>query len=154
TEETERYTMRDLMSAEWIDEFSAERYRPMLRLLDNHDFEFLRSQPGVTPRHLARLRAQRRRIFRGYLHYLNADFGRVCMALKQVIAESGEDRPDLAKLLLRHQAQFSWGILRVQVRLVLYTLGLCQVDATALMSLFEGMRQELRSLVPIALGAR
>lgn len=79
---------------------------------------------------------------------MNADFGRVCTALKQLIAESGVDRPDLAKLLLRHQAQFSWGVVRVQCRLVLFSLGLGKVDVSSLMSLFEGMRLELRTMVP------
>lgn len=36
-------TQSDLpLNAEWIDELSIERYRPMVRLLDERDLEFLR----------------------------------------------------------------------------------------------------------------
>lgn len=135
---------------EWTDEVSAERYRPMMRLLDTEDFEFLRSQPGITGRQMAKIRVQRCRIFRGYLRSLNADFGRVCMALKRVIAESGEDRPDLARLLLQHQARFACAMIRVQFRLLLYTWGLGRVDVSGLVKLFDGMRQELMTIAPAA----
>src|SRR5437763_8657862 len=70
------------VTAEWIDELSIERYRPMLRLLDSTDLEFLRTQPGYSPKMESKLRAQRCQIFRGYLRCLSMDFGRVCMALK------------------------------------------------------------------------
>jgi hypothetical protein len=138
------------MPAAWMNEMSADRYRPMMRLLDEEDFEFLRSQPGVTARQVARLRAQRCRIFRDYLHSLNADFRRVAMALKVVIAESGEDRADLAGLLLRRQAQFAWTMIRVQCRLVLFTWGMGRVDVSDLVDLFDGIRLELMSMAPAA----
>jgi hypothetical protein len=122
----------------------------MVRLLDNRDFEFLRSQPGITPRHIARLRAQRCRIFRGYLRALDDDFGRVCTALKLLIAESQQDRADLASLLLKQQAQFAWSMVRVQFRLVLYTWGLSQVDVSGPVRLFDGMRLQLAAMSPAA----
>lgn len=34
---------------DWIMDLSADRYRPMCRLLDESDIRFLRSQPGATP---------------------------------------------------------------------------------------------------------
>ena len=51
------------VTAEWIDELSIERYRPMMRLLDSGDIEFLRAQPGFTPKMVTKLRAQRCQIF-------------------------------------------------------------------------------------------
>ena len=137
-------------SVEWIDDISADRYRPMMRLLDGADFEFLRSQPGVTRLRIVRIRLQRCRIFRAYLRSLNADFGRVIMALKVLIAESEEDRADLARLLLRHQTQFACGMMRAQFRLLLYTVGLGRVDVSVLVNLFDGMRRELITLAPAA----
>src|SRR2546421_261833 len=89
-----------IASREWIEEIAADRYRPMMRILDHGEFEFLRLQPGMTSRQIVRIRIQRCRIFRGYLRLLDADFRRVCGALKLVIAESGEDRSDLARVLL------------------------------------------------------
>src|ERR1017187_6061293 len=108
------------VTAEWIDELSIERYRPMMRLLDGGDLAFLRSQPGYTPRMATRLRTQRCLIFRGYLRCLNADFGRVCAAVKVLMLQSRHDRPDLAAALVRYQVTFACGILMVQFRLFLY----------------------------------
>jgi hypothetical protein len=136
------------VTAEWIDELSIERYRPMMRLLNGADLEFLRSQPGFTPKAAAKLRIQRCQIFRGYLRCLCSDFGRVCGAIKLLMLQSKYDRPDLAAVLLRHQLLFACGVLGVQGRLVLYRFGICGVDVTELVGIFDGMRIELRTLVP------
>jgi len=136
------------VTAEWIDELSIERYRPMMRLLDGGDLEFLRSQPGFTSSMAGKLRAQRCQIFRGYLRCLSNDFGRVCSAIKLVMLQSKHDRPDLATALLRNQMMFATGIVVVQCRLFLYRWGLCGVDVTSIVKIFDMMRIELRTLVP------
>jgi hypothetical protein len=138
------------VTAEWIDELSVERYRPMMRLLDGGDLEFLRSQPGFTPGMALKLRIQRCQIFRGYLRCLNTDFKRVCTALKVLMLQSRHDRPDLAAALVRNQVTFASGMMAVQFRLALYRWGLCGVDATSLVKIFDLMRLELRRLVPAA----
>jgi hypothetical protein len=139
------------LTAEWIDELSIERYRPMMRLLDGGDLEFLRSQPGFTPRMATKLRVQRCQIFRGYLRCLNGDFQRVCAAMKVLMLQSRHDRPDLAGVLVQHQAMFAWGMAMVYSRLFLYRWGVCGVDVTSLVRIFDLMRLELRSLVPATL---
>ena len=138
------------VTAEWIDELSIERYRPMMRLLDGQDVAFLRTQPGFTPKMAARLRQQRCQIFRGYLRCLNTDFSRVCAAIKLVMLQSQHDRPDLASALVQHQLQFAMGMAMVQFRLWLYRMGICGVDVATLVDVFDSMRIELRSLVPAA----
>jgi hypothetical protein len=141
------------VTAEWIDELSIERYRPMLRLLDSGDLEFLRSQPGYSPRMEANLRAQRCQVFRGYLRCLNTDFRRVCMALKLVMAQSQQDRPDLASVLVHHQIMFTSGMLAIQARLFLYRWGVCTVDVSNLVQIFDVMRLELRNMMPATVAA-
>ena len=139
------------LTAEWIDELSIERYRPMMRLLDGADLEFLRSQPGFTPRMATKLRIQRCQIFRGYLRCLNGDFQRVCAAIKILMLQSRQDRPDLAGLLVQQQMRFACEMGLVYFRLVLYRSGVCGVDVTGLVKNFDLMRLELRSLVPATL---
>jgi hypothetical protein len=139
------------LTAEWIDELSVERYRPMMRLLDGGDMEFLRSQPGFTPRMATKLRLQRCQIFRGYLRCLNGDFQRVCAAIKILMLQSRQDRPDLAGLLVQQQISFACGMGLVQFRLFLYRWGLSGVDVTGLVRNFDLMRLELRRLVPATL---
>jgi hypothetical protein len=141
------------VTAEWIDELSIERYRPMIRLLDGGDLEFLRSQPGFTSAMASKLRVQRCQIFKGYLRCLEADFARVCGAIKVLMLQSRNDRPDLAAALVRHQATFLWGMSVVQVRLLLYRWGVCAVDVTRLVELFDTMRLELRTMVPSTMPA-
>jgi hypothetical protein len=136
------------LTAEWIDELSIERYRPMMHLLDAGDLESLRSQPGFTPAMAARLRSERCRIFREYLRSLHTDFQRVCAALKLLMLHSRYDRPDLAGVLVHHQLMFECGMVLVGFRLFLYRFGLCGVDVAYLVGIFDRMRLELRRLVP------
>ena len=136
------------LTAEWIDELSIERYRPMMHLLDGGDVEFLRSQPGFTPGMAAKLRIERCQVFRGYLRCLRTDFQRVCAALKLLMLHSRYDRPDLASVLVHQQVKFECGMVLVGFRLFLYRWGLCGVDVTDLVKIFDMMRLELRRLVP------
>jgi hypothetical protein len=141
------------LTAEWIDELSIERYRPMMRLLDGGDIEFLKSQPGFTPKMATKLRVQRCQIFGGYLRCLNGDFQRVCAAIKVLMLQSRHDRPDLAGVLIHHQVMFALGMLSVQFRLFLFRWGVCGVDVSSLVKIFDVMRLELRSLVPANMAA-
>ena len=136
------------LTAEWIDELSVERYRPMMHLLDGGDAEFLRSQPGFTSGMAAKLRIERCQVFRGYLRCLRTDFQRVCAALKLLMLHSRDDRPDLAGVLVHQQLMFECGLVLVGFRLFLYRFGLCGVDVTDLVKIFDLMRLELRRLVP------
>ena len=141
------------VTAEWIDELSLERYRPMLRLLDGADLDFLRAQPRFTPSMEKQLRRQRCQIFRGYLRSLSLDFRRICAATKLVMLYSTDDRPDLAGALMHHQLVFGLTFLQVECSLVLYRWGLCEVNVSGLMRVFDLARVELRSLIPSAVPA-
>ena len=68
---------------------------------------------------------------------------------------SREDRPDLANVLIHQQLMFECGMALVGFRLFLYRWGLCGVDVTDLVKIFDVMRLELRRLVPAtaAMGA-
>ena len=141
------------LDSQWIAELSVDRYRPMLRLLDESDMKFLRSQPGFNSRMEAKLRAQRCLIARGYLRGLETDFRRVCTAVKLLMLQSQSDRPDLASVLMQQQASFALGMAMVNVRLVFYRWGIAGVDVSDLVKRFDAMRVELWSLAPSAMGA-
>jgi hypothetical protein len=96
----------------------------------------------------AKLRAQRTQIFRGYLKSLESDFTRICSAIKLIMLQCKYDRPELAEALIRNQIKFACGMLAVRLRLLLYGWGICGVDVTLLVKLFDCMRLELRTLVP------
>jgi hypothetical protein len=70
------------------------------------------------------------------------------MALKLLIAESQQDRADLARLLLKRQVQFACSMIQVHLRLILFTWGLSQVDVSGPLRLFDGIRIELATMSP------
>ena len=37
------------VTTDWLSELSTDRYRPMMRLLEESDFQFLRTRKGFTP---------------------------------------------------------------------------------------------------------
>lgn len=136
------------VTVDWIEGLSIERYSPMLRLLNQEDLHFLRAQPGYTPQRATKFRIQRCQIFRGYLRQLDSDFKRTCVALKVLMVQSEHDRPDLASVLMRNQMTFAYGMMTVQFQLVFYRYGIGTVDVTGLVKVFDGLRLELRTLVP------
>ena len=148
------YPVVDLPATlDWITELSTERYRPMLRLLSEEELRFMTRQPGFTPKLVAQFRRQRCEIFRGYLRSLSADFTRVSIALKLLMVQASSDRADLAAALVRTRLAFTCALVGAHVHLGLYYFGLGTVNASELLRLFDGMRLELRTLVPSEMSA-
>lgn len=138
---------------DWIDELSTDRYRPMLRLLNGEELDFLSRQPGFSPKLAAQFRRQRSEIFRGYLRSLSSDFNRVAIALKFLMVQANSDRPDLAEALVRSRIAFTFALLNAHAHLLLYSFGLGTVNVSELLRVFDGMRLELRTLVPCDMSA-
>lgn len=129
--------------ADAIPSISADRYRPMFRLLDEGDIRFLLSQPGGSPALIRRLRQQRCRLFRAYLSSLDRDFRVACQVLVQIAAQSTSDRRDLLCALMVSRAKFSLGLFRVRCRLFFYRWDMGNKPVARLLSLFEGLQVEL-----------
>ncbi len=136
------------VSVDWIHNLSVNRYRPMERLLANEDFAFLATQPGYNRKLARKLRADRRKIFRGYLRCLEKDFSRICAALDLLVVESPQDRPDLAAIVWKQRAIFAVGMLGIHVRLALHACGIGSVDVRNLVGAFDRMGSELQRLIP------
>ena len=136
------------VTTEWLTELSTDRYLPMLRLLEEADFHFLRSQKGFTAEMENSLRCQRVHAFRGYLRLLEADFARAAAALQVILAHSACDRPELAFLVFQRKLTFAFGLIGIHIQLVLFRLGVSGADVSSLIRLFDGVRVELRTLVP------
>ncbi len=142
-------TRRDRFSdlnPEWLSTFSIGKYRPMARLLAEEDFEFLASQKGYEPRIARVLRSERRKIFREYLRCLWQDFGRLEAAVRLLIVNSPEDRPELAVALLRQRLMFTRAVVAAEFRLVLHALGLGSVDVRGLVGSVDAMHARVGQL--------
>jgi len=122
-----------------------ERYRPMLRLLDESDSEFVAAGfPGGAE--LRRFRAERRSLFRVYLRNLGSDHARIIGAIRDLLVQSQLDRPDLAKALYRCQCMFALAMISVEFKLFLHAMGIGTVDVRSLVAAVEGLQLQLQDL--------
>jgi hypothetical protein len=141
------------VTAEWIDELSADRYRPMIRLLDGRDIQFLRAQPGFTRAMESDLRPRRCQIMRDYLRCLDLDFNRVATALGLLMVQSEQERPQATAALMEYRLRYEAASAVVRARLFLYRWGIGTVDAAPLVRVFDAIRVELRQVMPSAVPA-
>lgn len=134
----------------WCRNFSVAKYRPMERLFLQDDYEFLAAQPGSKREIVRRLQAERRRIFHRYLRALGRDFDRLLWAAKALVVHSAEDRPDLAKVLLRQTLMFDYALGVTHCRLVLQGFGIGTVDVRPLVGALDAMRLQFSSAAQCA----
>ncbi len=123
------------------------RYRPMERLLDESDFEFIAAQ-RIAPKMVSQLRNERRKIFRAYLRSLRMDYSRLTFTLKKVMLDSAVDRPDLAKVLFENKVLFTKTLMRVEFQLAVHSFGVGTVQINGLVEALDSMRRQLQVLAP------
>ncbi|MBZ5594931.1 MAG: hypothetical protein LAP39_22030 [Acidobacteriia bacterium] len=130
--------------------FSPERYRAMERVLAKADENFLSSHPGCTRQMKKSFRKMRIAIFRGFVHLLSEDFNRICKAIKLRMITSDVDRSELAAVLIKQQFRFTMGMIYVECKLTLYSLGWKGIDASGLVQSLDAMRAQLQALSALA----
>ena len=130
----------------------AARYAPMQRLLDEGEYRFLAAHPAFGKTRARKIRAERRDIFRAYLRCLGRDYARVCASIRMVMMESGIDRPDLAKALLRNRTIFTAALVGIEFRLALHACGVGTIDVRPMVASLEGMRRTLENLANAGVG--
>src|SRR5579872_1045130 len=123
--------------------FSPSHYTTMRRLLDFSDESFLRTA-GWSQASIRKFRKSRITIFRAYLNQLSYDFRRISNALKLLMVCSKVDRPDLWRLLAKQRLTFTFAMLSVKCRLVLFQFGWSQVDAHDLVQSLELIYSQLQ----------
>lgn len=132
---------------EWLSTFSAQRYRPMLRMLAADDYEFL-STSGMDREAVHRLRTERREVFRAYLSNLERDFDRLHGAARTLLFASEIDRPELASRLVRMRIDFQRAVFTTKVGLALDGFLPKTVDVSRLVAAIESVHEDFRSLQP------
>jgi len=125
---------------EWLAEMSVDRYRPMVRLLDSDDLQFVAGQPGCKWGMIRRLRKQRCEAFARYLGNLRLDFER---AYHMGLFLAAKNRATL-RVLNRTRRQFGRRVFVERQRLGLYRrFGIGAVQAERLVELFQAVGAEL-----------
>ena len=127
---------------------SGEYYLPMQRLLADDDFQFLAERRGVPGRAIAKLRMERRRLFRGFLASLCVDFGFVTSQIRCLMVSSTVSRDDLFLALLKAQLLFAALVFAIECRLFLHACGFSglTISARNLTEGLAGIRQVLANL--------
>lgn len=123
----------------WLESFSVSRYRPMVRLLAEDDYEFLTAQ-GAGRAAVRRLRAERRRIFLIYLDNLARDFRRLHTIARYALVEADSDQSDHVAALVRVRLQFSLAVACVRARVLLHSLGVGSVRVDSVLDSLELLR--------------
>ena len=130
--------------ASFLEGFSLQSYRPMLRLASQMDRKYL---VGVHGDSLARCyRKIQRGLLREYLHDAAADFKRLYAIANGQSVRAASDPGDLSMALFEHQMQFillTWGI---EARLVLDGILPVGMDLSPLMQAIEGLALQTRQL--------
>lgn len=139
----------DRAAASMARTIDAGRYRPMLRLLAQDDFEYIRSSEPASRRLIESARAQRRRVFRAYLRSLQKDYSRLLADVRLMMVNSGVDRPELASALVRNRVLFTATMMRIQFRLGLHAAGVGTVDVSGLIGVIEGLSEQARSFTNV-----
>jgi hypothetical protein len=129
---------------------SADRYRPMLRLLSDEDLEFVAGSSALR----RTLRSRRRELFRGYLRCLTRDYAYLLESVRVVMVRSGADRPDLAQALAKNRILFVMAICKVEMRLTLHAVGVGKVDISGLVNALEALRSQVNVLGSAPMTAR
>lgn len=122
------------------------RLRPMARLLNEADFQFLASQPGYNPAIARRLRLRRISIFRSYLDHLATDFHQLHRKLRILALYAPTDRADLSRLLVEQRLLFATQMFRIRFRLILFRFGWKPADVSGLVDLVESLRFQVSEL--------
>jgi hypothetical protein len=118
--------------ADWLQAFTLDRYKPMHRLLDDRDYQFLEAQPGYDRRIGQNLRRQRIAVFRAYLSELSLDVDRLHW-MGRLVVIAGAGSPELSDELFRSKLRFTKALWLVRWRLCLYQVGLSNVDVSELL---------------------
>ena len=142
-----RHTKEPLPDPSWLNNFDVARYRPMQRLLSEDDYSFLAANGG-SREVIARLRAERRRVFRAYLRNMVRDFDRLHRAARMMSLEPETDNSEFAMELVRLRLTFTWTVTVVEFRLLLHSLGIGAVDARRLIRALDQMSAGYASLTP------
>jgi hypothetical protein len=132
----------------WID-INVHSCRPLERLLNPVDFEFLRKR-GMSRRRILQVRSERRRLFRMYLRRLTSDFNMVCGAMSEVLVHSAVDRPDMARNLGVQRIVFYRRLVEIELRLRVSALVFDTALSLDLIRPLQTMHAECCRLLPAA----
>lgn len=140
-----RCSMEEI-TPEWLASFSVSSYQPMHALLCEEDFSFLSRQPGFDLLLYKKFRRDRLRIFRQYMNRLIADYNRLHMAARMLLAATPGDQSDMMTHLIRLKINFSAAVLRAEANYLLCCVGFRTLAVRALIIRLEELSTEVAAI--------
>ncbi|HTU47368.1 MAG TPA: hypothetical protein VMF91_20060 [Bryobacteraceae bacterium] len=134
------------ITPEWLASFSVSSYQPMHVLLCEEDFSFLSRQPGFDLLLYKKFRRDRLRIFRQYMNRLIADYNRLHMAARMLLAGTPQDQSDMMTHLIRLKINFSASVLRAEANYLLCCVGFRTLAVRALIIRLEELSSEVAAI--------
>ncbi len=131
-----------------VKDFTLARYKPLLRLLGEEDYQFIRSLPAYEPAMEKSLRKRRNAAISGYLRALSKDFEMLHKSARMMLAHGEVNRPELLPLLIRQSITFRYAMTVIRIRLAWNNAGLpkVSVDFGKILGPAGWLHSELRTL--------
>jgi hypothetical protein len=126
--------------------FSADRYRPLTRLLDPVDIEFLRAQPGYQPGLERELAGIRRRAVLALVGEMRQDFDAL-IGFGQAWLQTGQADDLFRDQLFERKLRFSRAFLMLRFQLLGWRFGVCRVDVRPLVETLRSAEGLLRPML-------
>jgi hypothetical protein len=128
--------------------YSAERYRPMRRLVSGTDLQFLQSVPGCNPEIARRYSKAQRRVLGTYVRHLKLDFRRLHRQARLLLANRDATAADshLLWILMRQRFEFERRIALLESRLALGSLGVTMPSVEPLLEMMNAMRLQVNQI--------
>jgi hypothetical protein len=138
------------ISADWLESFSCSSYYAMEGLLSDEDFKFLSRQPGFDLSLYRKLRRERLNIFKQYLNRLIADFNRLHVSARFLLAQSPKDESALVTRLAHLRVRFGLAVIHAQVSYAFCCVGFRCIAVKSVLYYLEEMSAQL-SAIPVSL---
>lgn len=133
-----------LAMEEWLEGFSPESYRPMLRLAEPHDAGFLLLQRG--PEEAARYRRAQRQMLREYLRSLSCDFHRLHALATESALRARDDDENSSLALMEEKMDFIFSVYSIEFRLMMNSVVPCVVNLRPLLANVDELTAKAREV--------
>ena len=131
-------------SGEWLAAFSVDKYRPMLRLFNSGDREWLEMQPGYDSRCVRRLTSERATVFAEYLRAAGRDGRRLHAAAWRLAASAQDDATNLGAFIAWQVWTLEFFLVRARLRLAVARLAGGAVDPRPVFNSLDALARAVK----------
>jgi hypothetical protein len=129
----------------WLERFSVDSYRPMLRLADGRDASFLAACRGSEE--AARYRRLQRRMLKQFLHDLSLDYHRLHRVATYSAPSETHDRGNSSPTPLEEKMEFNLSMWSIEIRLLLSEIAPCVINPRPVLANIDELAARTRQII-------